>query len=292
MFTEYVHLHLHSMYSTLDSIIRVPQALEKAKKYNMPALAITDHGVAAGSYELWKHSNKIGVKPIVGMEAYMSPTDDHTLREKLEDHPNYYHINLLAKNAQGVSEIYKLSSIGFMEGFYYKPRVSLKLIEDIGKNLIVLGACVKGPVNWNIYQDKLDKAQKFAVRMKESFKDNFYLEVMDHGLEWQKPLNNSVVELAKKLDIEVVPTNDAHFLEKEEHEIHTIMMCNQLKKSFEQLKEANMMYPVDCYMNTPQEMSELFGKELCRKTLEVAEKVNIELDYSKTLFPKFERIKG
>ena len=289
MFSDFVNLHLHSTYSALDSVLRIPQAIAKAEEYNMPAMAVTDHGVMAGTYELWKLTQKSKVKGLIGIEAYMSPTDDHTVKEKLENEPNYYHINLLAKNAEGVSELYKLSSLGFLEGFYYKPRVSLKLIEDIGKNIIVLGACVKGPVNWNIYQDKPEKAFQFTERMKMSFNGDFYLEVMDHGLDWQKPLNNSVMELAKKLDIPVVPTNDAHFLNKEDHEIHTLMMCNQLKKNLQQLKEADMMYPVDCYMKTPEEMNKLVGEELCRKTLEVAEKVDIELDYSKTLFPKFKR---
>lgn len=275
--------------SQLDSTLQIPDMVKKCQDTGMRAVAITDHGVASGSYELWKATRGTNVSPIIGVELYMSPTDDHTLKEKLEDEPNYYHINILAKNATGVSEVYELTSRGWLEGFYYKPRASLKMIEDIGKNIIVLGACVKGPVNWNIYKDKPEKAFQFAERMKQSFGDDFYLELMDHGLEWQKPLNAAVSELASKLDIQTVPTNDGHFLDKKDHHIHSMMMCSQLKKNMQQLKEANMMYPVDCYMKTPREMRRLFGEELCKKTLEVAEKVNIELDFSKTLFPKFKR---
>ena len=289
MFKDYIHLHLHTMWSSLDSTIQIPQMIEKCEKYGMRAVAVTDHGVAAAIYELWKKTKDTKIKGIIGMEAYMSPTDDHTVREKLEDEPNYYHLNLIAKNAAGVKEIFELSSRGYLEGFYYKPRVSLKMVEEVGKNLIVLGACVKGPVNWNIYKNKPDKALLFADRLKQSFGDDFYLELMDHGLEWQAPLNKQVAVLANKLDINLVPTNDAHFLNKENHRIHTMMMCSQLKKNLKQLKEVNMMYPVDCYMKTPGEMKELFGEELCKKTLSVAEKVDIQLDFSKTLFPKFKR---
>lgn len=289
MFKDFVHLHTHTDFSALDATTKIPEAVNKAQQSGMRALAITDHGVAAGSYELWKSTRGTKVKPLIGMEGYLSPTDDHTLREKLEEHPNYYHINLIAKNAQGVKELYQLSSIGFTEGFYYKPRVSLKLIEEIGKNLIVLGACVKGPVNWNLFTENTDRGVYFASRMKESFGRNFYLEVMDHGLEWQPDLNKSILELGQKLDIKVVPTNDAHFLERGDHRIHTLMMCSQLKKSLKELKEADLVYPEECYLKTPEEMKEVFGEELCRKTLEVSEKVDIHLDFSQTLFPNFKR---
>lgn len=288
-FNDFVHLHQHTYYSALDSTVKIPELVKKCEETGMRAVAITDHGVAAGSYELWKTTKETNVKGLLGLEAYLSPTDDHTLREKIEGLTNYYHINLLAKNTEGVSEIYKLSSIGFLEGFYYKPRVSIKLLEELGKNIIVLGACVKGPVNWNLFQDKEDEAYKFAIRLKEIFQDDFYLELMDHGLDWQKPLNEKVTELANKLEIELVPTNDAHFLDKKDHHIHSMMMCSQLKKNMKQLKEADMMYPVDCYTKTPREMRRIFGEELCKKTLDVAEKINIELDYSETLFPKFKR---
>jgi DNA polymerase-3 subunit alpha len=278
----------------LDSVIKIPDLISRCRETGMKAVAITDHGVAAASVQLYtealKKEDKEGnpvtpVKPLIGMEAYMSPTDDHTLREKVNNTP-YYHLTLLAKNAAGVSQIYKLSSIGFFEGFYYKPRVSLKLVEEIGKDLIVMGGCVRGPVSWNVHKDNINSARNFLSRLKDSFKDDFYIEVMDHGLDWQEPLNKGLIALCQDYNVQWVPTNDAHFLAREDHYIHSIMMALQLKKTMKELQSSSMYYSEECYMKTPEEMWARWGPQ-CNKTMEIAEKVNIQLELNKPQFPEY-----
>jgi DNA polymerase-3 subunit alpha len=272
--------------SVLDGIIKIPDLIDRVKDLGMESVAITDHGVATSSIQFYKEAKEKGVKPLIGMEAYLSPTEDHTLKEQLPNQPKQqcYHLTLLAKNAAGVSQLYELSSRGFLEGFYYKPRVSLSMVREIGKDLIVMGACAKGPISWNILQDDIDAANVWTKDLKESFGSNFYIELMDHGIEWQGPLNKTLKEISDLYQIPCIASNDAHFLNKEDHYIHSIMMCIQLKQTIDNLK---MVYPESCYVKSPEEMKELFGEEPCRKTLEVAEQINIKLNLDEILFPKF-----
>jgi DNA polymerase-3 subunit alpha len=284
----------HSDRSILDSTIQIKKLIPRVRDLGQRAVAVTDHGVVSGAINLYKEclktvdkdGNSITlIKPLIGAELYLSPTDDHTRAEKIEGLPDYYHINLLALDAQGVSQLYKLSSLGY-EGFYRKPRVSLPLIEEIGKNLLVLGACVKGPVAWNIFVGEESRALDFLRRMKEMFGDRFYLELMDHGLEWQKPLNRELERLSHLMEVPWVPTNDAHFLTKEDHYNHSLWMCLQINKKLEEfLSEGKMVYPENCYVRGGGEMQELFGKEACLRTVEVAERINIELELDVPKFP-------
>jgi DNA polymerase-3 subunit alpha len=250
----------------------------------MKASAITDHGVCSGFIQHYKACKKEDIKCILGCELYLSPTDDHTLKEKREEFPaqQCYHLTALAKNAKGVSQLYELSSRGFLEGYYYKPRVSLPMIEEIGKDLIILGACAKGPVCWNIREGKEDIAQQWLVRLREMFKGRFYLELMDHGLDWQKELNISLRALSKKYEIPWVPSNDCHFLKKENHYEHSIMMCLQTKSTMENLP---MKYPEECYLKTPEEMAKIFGEDSCQRTVSIAEQITIELTLDEAIFP-------
>jgi len=286
--SDYVHLHVHSHKSLLDSVLKVPDLVQKVKAYGGTAVAITDHGVMGAAIELYKECKKQDIKPIIGGEFYLSPTDDHTLREKIEGSPDYYHLVLLAKNAEGVSNLFELSSLGFSEGFYRKPRISIPLIEKYSKNLVCLGACIRGPVSFNLDKKNEKLAYNFAGRFKEIFREDFYLELMDHGLDWQKELNTKLVSLGNKIDISCVPTNDAHFLDRENHYIHSLLLCLQLKLKYNELKEKDMQYPEECYIKIPDEMEIIFGKDLCSKTLEVAEKIDIRIELGNTLFPDYE----
>jgi len=285
---SFVHLHVHSDRSALDSILRIPDLVKQAKSFGMPAVAVTDHGVVSGAVQLIKQCKEHGIKPLVGSELYLSPTDDHTLREKIEGLPPFYHITCLAINSAGIKQLYKLSSIGFLEGFYHKPRVSIKLIEEIGKDLIVLGGCIKGPVSWNIKLEKYDLAEKFLVRLKESFKDRFFTEVMDHGDPEQKAVNQKLLEYENRFGVKAVPTNDAHFLTREDHATHCIMMCLQLKKTLEELKNSKMMYSAECHLKSSEEMIALFGEDLCKRTFEISERIDIQMDLGKIIFPNFQ----
>jgi len=293
--TDFVHLHLHSDRSSLDSVIKIPDLVIQVRNLGMNAVAVTDHGVASASIQLYKEARKdknkkgealVPIKPIIGMEAYLSPTDDHTFKEQLVNQPKQqcYHLTLLAKNAEGVKQIYELSSRGYLEGFYYKPRISLPMIEEIGKDLIILGACAKGPISWNLKEGHPEAAIIWLKRLRDMFPNRFYLELMDHGLDWQAKLNIELSNLSEEFDVPWIPTNDAHFLRREDHMIHSLMMCLQLKETLETL---SMRYPENCYVRSPEEMISLFGLEACKRTVAIAEQVEIKLDLGKAFFPIF-----
>jgi len=295
---EFVHLHLHSDRSQLDSIIQIPKLIPLCREQGMRAVAITDHGVVSAAIRLYEEARKekdkddnpvAPIKPIIGCELYLAPTDDHTLREPLEGHPpqQCYHLTALAKNAAGVSQLYQLSSLGYLEGYYYKPRVSIKQIEEIGKDLILLGACAKGPVSWSLRNDNRAQAGEYLARLRDSFKDRFYLELMYHGLRFQEVLNEELLEMSRLYEVPWIPTNDAHFLSREDHYEHSLMMCLQLKKTLPELDEAKMRYPTECYVKSPEEMESYWGEDACRRTLEIAEQVDITLELDKQRFPLY-----
>lgn len=298
--------------------------MKRVKELGMEAAAITDHGVVAAAISFYKEAEKVGIKPIIGCEFYCSPTDDYqfkglktstarvkglsakddlTEEEEVElarlvktieeytpdEYPaqQCYHLTALAMNADGVSQLYQLSSIGFLEGYYYKPRVSVKLIEEIGKDLIILGACAKGPVSWNLRTGRTKTAEEWAGRLKETFPGRFYLELMDHGLDWQESLNTNLESLSRRFKIPWVPTNDAHFLERNDHYSHCLMMCLQLKQTLDNL---TMKYPEECYVKSPEEMIRIFGEDSCRRTVEVAEMIDIHLELGKSVFPEYREL--
>ncbi len=287
--TEFVHTHLHSDRSSLDGLIKIPELVTRCKELGMRAVAVTDHGVVAGAIRLYEECKKQEIKPIIGMEAYISPTDDHLLTEPLENVPpqQNYHLTLLAMNADGVKQLYKLSSKGFLEGFYYKPRVSLKLIEEVGKDLIVTSACIKGPVAWNLNNEHPEVAETWLGRLKESFKGRFWIEFMDHGMEDQKKINQLQEELCKKFEVLWIPTNDAHFLNREDHYIHRIMMALQHGKT---LNEQTMEYSEECYFKSEEEMLALFPKDSLHRTLDIESMVDIKLELDVPHFPIYEEV--
>jgi len=272
--------------SVLDGIIKIPDLITRTKELGMTASSITDHSVCAGFIQHYKECQKNEIKPILGCELYLSVTDDHTLREVIPDQPKQqcYHLVALAKNAEGVSQLYELSSRGFLEGYYYKPRVSLPMIEDIGKDLIILGACAKGPVSWNIREGNSEAAQNWLKRLREAFEGRFYLECMDHGLDWQKALNVELTRYSEKFEVPWVPTNDAHFPTRDSHEIHSLMMCLQLRETMDTL---TMKYPEECYIKSPAEMVDRFGIQACRRTLDISEQINTELNLNQMFFPEY-----
>jgi DNA polymerase-3 subunit alpha len=272
--------------SVLDGIIKIPNLVVRTKELGMNASTISDHGVCTGFIQHYKECQKHEIKPILGVELYLSVTDDHTLREVIPDEPKQqcYHLTALAKNKEGVRELFELSSRGWLEGYYYKPRVSLPMVEEIGKNLIILGACAKGPVSWNIKENRPEVAQNWLRRLREMFEGRFYLELMDHDMEWQKDLNKGLAEYSERFEVPWVPTNDCHFLTVEDHYLHSLMMCIQTKQTLETL---TMAYPKNCYLRSPEEMIGIFGKEACKRTLEVAEQINIDLELNQTFFPVY-----
>jgi DNA polymerase III subunit alpha len=271
----YVSLHTHSEYSLLDGASQMPDLIEQAKKLDMPAIALTDHGVMYGAIELIKRCRNIGMKPIVGVEAYVINGD---VRDKKARLPRYHQI-LLAKNYQGYKNLVKLVTISNLEGFYYKPRINKELLEQYHEGLIVTSACLGGEIPQAILQGKADKAYEVAVWYKRVFGDDFYLEIQDHGSREDRAVNPEIVRIARKHKIKLVVTNDSHFTCAEDVDAHDALLCIQSGKSIEE--ENRLRYTGTEFLKSRKEMTEMFRdhlpleivEEALENTLEIAEKV-------------------
>ncbi|MEO2083249.1 MAG: DNA polymerase III subunit alpha, partial [Desulfurobacteriaceae bacterium] len=293
---DFVHLHLHSQYSILDGAIKVSELVKKAKEYGMPAVAVTDHGNMYASYELYKTCQKEGIKPLIGQEFYIAKGSRFDRKKGEDGEKGSYHLILIAKNDTGLKNLMKLSTIGFTEGFYYKPRIDKEVLEKYSEGLIALSACIQGEIPLLYLKGKEEDAVKAAKWYKELFGDDFYLEVQYHGIKEQERANRFLVELSKKLDVDIVATNDAHYLNKEDWEAHDVLLCLQTGKKLSD--EKRMRFPSkEFYFKDAQEMFEVF-KEIPQavfNTLKIAEKVEDKLQtFEKKgyLLPKYQVPEG
>ena len=230
--SDYVHLHNHTQYSLLDGLTKVPELVDYVKDSGMQAIAITDHGTLSGAIEFYKAANSAGVKPIIGMEAYVAA---RTLYDKEPGKDKQYtHLILLAMNQAGYQNLMALSTIANLEGFYYKPRIDRELLEKHNEGLICLSGCASGEVGDALRQGQYDQAKEIAQWYKNAFGDRYYLEIQDHGhpdhpSHWpvQKTINDQLIKLSEELDIPAVVTCDAHYLRSEDKEAHEILLCVQ-----------------------------------------------------------------
>jgi len=287
---NFVHLHVHSEYSLLDGAVRIKGLIKKAVRLGMPAVALTDHGVMYGIIEFYKAAKKAGIKPIIGCEVYMAPKsrfDKQASKGKREDTSN--HLTLLAMNNQGYQNLMRLASFGFLEGFYYKPRIDKELLEKYHDGLIALSGCIAGEIPRQIISGNDDAAAGTLESFISIFgKDNFYLELQDSGIPEQKKANKGLIKLSKKYDIPLVATNDVHYLEKEDASFHDVLLCVQTGSTInetERLKFSTDQY----YFKDFKEMSGLFPgqEEAIKNTLKIAQKCNVELDFGMNLIPEF-----
>ena len=290
---DFVHLHLHSQYSILDGAIKIKDLVKKAKEYGMPAVAVTDHGNMHASYELYKECTAEGIKPIIGQEFYIAKGSRFDKQKGNEGEKGSYHLVLLAKNETGLKNLMKLSSIGFLEGFYYKPRIDKEVLEKYSDGLIALSACIQGEIPILYLQGREEEAKKVAKWYKELFGDDFYLEIQYHGLKDQQKANQFLIKLSKELDIDLVATNDAHYLEKEDWEAHDVLLCLQTGKK---LSDANRMrFPTkEFYFKDALEMLEVFREvpHAVFNTLKIAEKIDVKIENSGYLLPKYDVPEG
>ena len=210
---DFVHLHVHSEYSLLDGMCRIKDLPKRAKELGMKAIALTDHGVMFGAVSFFKECQKEGIKPIIGCEVYVAPRSRFDKDSNIDD--KYSHLILLAKNKKGYENLIKLVSLGFTEGYYYKPRIDLEILEKYSEGLICLSACLAGSVNKAILADDMEKAKEVALWHKRVFGDDYYLEIQNNGLAMQVMVNQKLIALSKELDISLVATNDAHYLKQE-----------------------------------------------------------------------------
>lgn len=295
MTTPYVPLHLHSEYSLLDGAIRLKDLCKFAKENDMPAVAITDHGVMYGAMDMYRTAKDLGVKPLIGCEFYVFNGE---LSERNQANNKLYHLVLIAKNKQGYANLVKLVSIAHVDGFYYKPRVNFELIKKYSEGLICLSACIQGEVAYQILQQEPEKARETAKLYKELFKEDYYIELQDHGLDKQKRSNPELIKIAKELDIELVITNDSHYLKKEDADWHDTLLClqtNALKSDENRFHFSNNEF----YVKTPSELrdafrwmdSETFDRAI-QNTVEIAEKCHLIIEMGKSPLPHYEVPKG
>jgi DNA polymerase-3 subunit alpha len=285
--SDFVHLHLHTQYSLLDGMIRLEDLFKKAREYKMPAIAITDHGNMFGAIDFYQQAYKHGVKPIIGCELYVAP---HKLTDRTPGGESAKHLIVLVKNVQGYKNLMKLTTAGYLKGFYYRPRVDKELLKECHEGLIASSACLHGEVASLIMQGNMEEAKKTARHYQEIFgEENFYLEIMENGIPEQKIANAGLIEISKELSIPLIATNDCHYLEREHAEAHDILLCIQTGKTIND--PGRMHLSTDqFYFRSPEEMYQLFSltPEALSNTVSVAEKCNFSLETGKFYLPNFE----
>ncbi len=291
MSNNFTHLHLHTEFSLLDGATRITKLMERAVELGMDSIALTDHGVMYGAVEFYKEAKKHGIKPIIGCEVYISERGYRDKDPALDK--NQYHLILLAENQKGYKNLMKIVSEGFTRGFYYKPRVDKKILNRYSEGIICLSACIAGEIPTYILDGNFEKAKKTAIEYREIFgDDNFYLELQNQGIDDQKFINEKLVEIGGELDIPLVLTNDTHYINKEDAKFHDILLCIQTGKTVD---EDRMRFPTnEFYLKSYEEMMEVFPgmEEAAANTQKIADRCNIELDFSTTHLPNFDVPKG
>jgi DNA polymerase III subunit alpha len=283
---SFVHLHTHSEFSLLDGANRLGDLIRRAQELGMPALALTDHGTLYGAWQFRQQAMKAGVKPIVGMEAYVAPGDRRERSVARGERP-YYHLVLLARDLEGYRNLVRLSSIGFLEGFYHRPRIDREVLARHSGGLIVSSACMAGEVARHLLDGRREAAREAAAWYAEVFAGRYYLEVQAHDTEGQARLNSGILELADELSLPVVATNDAHFLRPQDHDAHDVLLCIGLGKDREDADR--MRYDGGLYFKTGEEMAARFPSrpEVVENTLAIADQVALDLpkQYHVPTFP-------
>ena len=283
----FVHLHVHSEYSILDGACRIPDLAKRAAELEMPAVSLTDHGSLAGAVDLYKAARSEGVKPVLGCEVYV--TDDRHVQQK-----GQAHLTLLAETSEGYANLIRLSSLGYLEGYYYKPRIDWQLLEQHGAGLIALSGCLSGRVCKALEENRPADAEAELDRLEQVFgRDRVYVELQNAHLDVQQRINPQLVELASKRGLPTVATGDVHYLRHEDARAHEALLCIQ---SGDSLKNPNRWkFETDhFYFKTPEEMAADFpGRDdALRRTLEVAERCNVEIELDRILLPKFDTPEG
>src|SRR6185503_8062093 len=277
----FVHLHVHTHYSLLDGACRVSDLVRRTKALGMDSIAISDHGCMFGVIEFYNECKKEGIKPIIGMEAYMAPGDR---RERSVPSGNAgdaaFHLLLLAQDLEGYKNLVKLSSIAYREGFYYKPRIDKEVLREFNKGLIATSACLGGEVASSLLKRDAKAARAAAETYAEIFGERFFIEVQKHIKE-QDLVNPELVEVATKLGVGLVATNDVHFLNKEDHFAHDVLCCISMGRLV--TDEGRLKYPEHIYLKSPAEMREACGGfgDAMDNTVRIAQMCNLSLDFSK-----------
>ena len=284
---SFVHLHVHSEYSLLDGAARIKQAVKKAVNLGMPALAMTDHGVMFGAVDFYKACKKEGIKPVLGCEVYVAPRTMADRTPRVDDSP--YHLVLLAENDEGYRNILKLVSLGFTKGFYYKPRVDRHALAAHSGGLIALSGCIGGEGAQKVLAGKIHEAGATALEYRDIFgRDNYFLELQDHGFEEQRIANRELLKISRDTGIPLVVTNDVHYVDKEHAEMQDVLLCIQTGKTVDD--PARMKFQSqELYLKSREEIGLIFGehREAMDVTLAIAERCNVELSFGKLHLPVY-----
>ena len=282
----FTHLHVHTEYSLLDGACRIRELVKSAKDKGMTCLAITDHGVMYGAVEFYKQCKNEGIKPIIGCEVYVAPMSRHGRDRNLDG--KYSHLVLLCKNETGYKNLIKMVSLGFTEGFYSKPRIDMELLKEYHEGLVCLSACLAGYIPQKILEGNIDEAVNHALLMKSIFGNDYYFELQRHGIDEQEIVNEELVKLSKKLGIPLVATNDVHYIEKDDAQIQSVLMCIQTQTTLADGKMRGFEKE-EFYLKTPDEMGKLFSDipDAVENTGVVADKCDFNFEFDKLFLPAF-----
>ena len=283
---KFCHLHLHTEYSLLDGSGKIDKIIKRAKELGMDSIAITDHGVMYGCVEFYKQAKANGIKPILGCEVYVA---SKSMDIKSPDKENRTaHLVLLVKNEVGYENLMKIVSEASIRGFYYKPRVDHDFLRRYSEGIIALSACLGGEIQNYLLNDEYDKAKETALLYKDIFKDGFYLEIQNHGMEEKRKVNENKIKLSKETEIPIVATNDVHYINQSDSKAHDILMCIQTGKTVDD--ENRRRYPSDqFYLKSPEEMWDMFSyvPEALENTIKIAEECNYDYKFHESKLPKF-----
>ena len=289
----FTHLHVHTEYSLLDGSSKIKELTARVKELGMNSLAITDHGVMYGVIDFYRAAREVGIKPILGCEVYVAPGSRFD-REVVSGEDRYYHLVLLAENNKGYENLMKIVSKGFVDGFYYKPRIDMEILETYHEGIIALSACLAGEVQRYLDRGRYEEARAAALRHEEIFgKGNYFLELQDHGIAAQQTVNQGLLRLSKELDIDLVATNDVHYTYADDVAAHDILLCIQTGKKV--ADENRMRYEGgQYYCKSEEEMRKLFTyvPEAIENTQKIADRCHVEIEFGVTKLPKFEVPEG
>ena len=288
---QFVHLHLHTQYSLLDGANKIVPVIERAAALGQPAIAMTDHGNLCGAVEFYTAAKKVGIKPIIGCEFYVTPTSRLEKKTRQQGGGGTHHLTVLAMNDAGYKNLCKLSTLAYKEGFYFKPRIDHELLTRYNEGLIVTSGCMAGEFNSFVERDDLSGSKKIAEYYSSTFKDRFYLEIQPHPLPEQRRLNNACIDLAKDIGLPLVATTDCHYLHKEDHRAQEVLMCistGKLISDPDRLRHDG----ITLHLKTAEEMYEELAEyskaeEAISQSLAIADRCNLEFDFKTYYMPVF-----
>lgn len=294
---SFVHLHVHTDYSMLDGAAKIKELIKEVAKQEMPAVAMTDHGNMHGAFEFYTEATNAGIKPIIGLEAYVAPssrTDRNPVRwgdggeDDISGNGAYTHMTLLSESTEGMHNLFKMTSASWMDGIYYKPRIDLELMQQFGKGLIATSGCVSGEIQTRLRLGQYEEAKKAAARMQDIFgKENFFAEIMDHGIEIERRTTKQLLQLAKELNIPLLASNDLHYTHQTDSEPHDALLCLQTGANLLQAKRFSLDSK-EFYVKSAAQMRAMFSDfpEACDNTLLIAERSNVKFE-KQDLMPEF-----